>query len=228
MQHNYSPSLLNSLGGGVPKSLHQTRGFMDFPRLAPEDLKSLQDLGWSRVGVAAIFVNPKNEILVLKHQPDGDKILGIQYGVLSETSRVLHGGNYSDSIEQPLETLLRGVKEELGINLRQINALVPTTNPWIFSQEWPVGGKHGTERIFAICSVIFVDETSAKLLVKQYRKGNKEIAAANFMTLDMIPSLPLRDGTRESLDQIYSSGLLNYSGKFKSLFESEKIEAEVI
>jgi len=145
----------------IPPCL-QPGNCQDFPDLLPEDLSLLRGLGWSRVGVVAAIINPAGDILTLENQPDGDKILATQYGVLSETSRI-----YGTRIEGPAETVARCMKEELGVNPAQITTYVPTKNPYLIHQ-WPVGGKHKGEYALAICPLIVVGDSSAELLKKPY------------------------------------------------------------
>ncbi|MCL2173999.1 NUDIX domain-containing protein [Candidatus Saccharibacteria bacterium] len=174
-----------------------------FPDLTFDDLQSLKSLGWSRVGAAAIFVDPNKNVLVLEHRPDGDKILECQWGVMTETCQ--EGDHY---IENPLETLVRGIKEELRIDPYTIKACVDKNSPW-FVHQFPVGGKHENEFVFGICSVIFVDENDAELLTQTDYTNHLEIVSSCFRPLVEIYNLPLRAGIEGCLNQIENSGLLD-------------------
>ncbi len=220
LRYNCSP---NPAELEIPESLRSDTGFTNFPELTPEILESLRESGWSRVGVGAIVVNPLGEILILEHQPDSKGENKIphheRFSIMTETSYRFDIRTTSPPpVEQPIDTLVRGFYEELGVkDLYRVSAFVSATDPWIFSAQCSVGGGHADESILALCAVIFVDESGAESLVRRYRENAPEISAADFVPFDMVASLPLRDGVLTLLDRARYNGFLDYTGKFKPL-----------
>ncbi len=164
--------------------LHE-RTYADILHPTLEDLDTLRQEGWYAFGVVAALVNENGEILMNIHKPS-PKTQDRAIGPLAETTRIHayeFGGTIVAQVESPKQTLLRCLKEEVG--LVADGALDPrdlTVVSWD-TFAWPSGV--GLNRSFAICPVIqLTPEQTAQ--IEQRKHETVEIYESRFLNPQMI------------------------------------------
>lgn len=187
----------------VPESL-QPSPERQLPLLDMNVLQELSEAGWKRVGIMVAVVDSVNDILMLNHNGRGKNGHGV-LGPLGETSQ-----SSGPIIEQPLETLYRGMREELGEERPDTMALrIHRIGGWVINQ-WPVGTAHPGEFACAISFPVFIND-AVRAALHARNLGTKEVAGAQFMSVEQIESCDpedLRPGVHEWLGAIVDSGLL--------------------
>lgn len=175
------------------------------PSLDHTTLIDLQEKGWATVGLMAALINTDGNILMLRHN-GRDKNDHGALGPLGETSK-----QSGPVIEQPLETLLRGLGEELGVEEpADLNLWMRSRGGWVVNQ-WPRGKNYPDQFACALSFPVFMtDDTVAHLLSVPH--ANEETSGLEFMApstiLDMDES-ELRPGVKPWLRQLMVGGLLN-------------------
>jgi hypothetical protein len=116
----------------VPDSLLPSQG-KTLPHIDLETLEELRANSWKRLGIMVPFIDSDMNLMMLKHN-GRDKNSHGALGPLGETSQ--HSGVI---IEQPLETLFRGMVEELGVERPQdLDLWMHGEAGWMIHQ-WPHG-----------------------------------------------------------------------------------------
>ena len=183
------------------------------PEITSETLDRLQEAGWFGVGLLVALVDTDGSVLMLEHHAR-DKNLEGMLGLLSETSKISR-----PIIEQPMQTLFRGFKEELGKdNPNSMGLSMHQAGGWVINQ-WP----HGVNRpdMFA-CGIsfpVFVDDETREDILRIEHNG-EEVGAAEFMdpaiVLEMDDTM-LRPGIKPLLTQLGTAGLLSSGADFGGL-----------
>ncbi len=162
-----------------------------------DTLQSLYRDGWQRIGIVALVLDPDDKLLLLQHRGN-DKIVEGMWGPLAETSVVQDEGSKLD-MESPIETISRGFKEELGLEIKD-DTLEKSIKGY-FTMGWPVGINGALLKAFAICPVVHLDRESAESIPTNL--PTDEIMSARFFNYakgsgDGLPAL-LRPGTSDWL-----------------------------
>src|SRR5262249_46394466 len=152
--------------------------------------------------------------LLLEHN-GRDKNAQDALGPLGETSQ-----QSGPIIEQPLETLYRGIHEELGIEQpAELGLWMYERGGWVVNQ-WPRGDSYPGEFSCAIAFPVFItDDAKQRLLAVQH--GTPEISRFSFRSVDEIRGMhqeALRPGVSDWLEQLASAGLLDVTA-FGSIAE---------
>lgn len=188
----------------IPDALKTTNSEI-LPQLTPEILNDLHDYGWSTVGLIATLVAPDGSLLLLQHKGRSKNAPGT-WGPLSETSQA------SDTmIEQPVETLFRGIQEELAIRRPGDLSLWVRPQGWVINK-WPRGDQYPGEYGCGISIPIFISEATKQLL-ELSQPSTAETSGLRFMSRASIKSgeYPLRAGVENWLTQLEDTGLLERS-----------------
>ncbi len=148
------------------------------PALSDRELKALFRDGWSRVGVVALILDEDGNALLLEHTAS-DKTTDGMWGSLGETSLARYHGDEWE-LEPPMNTLLRGISEELGLNVPVSELRRPSKVPF-FTMAWPVGVDNPTEQAFAICPIVVVSNQLRQQITEA--PLSEEITSATFVPL---------------------------------------------
>lgn len=190
----------------MPTSLVPKRSPAILPAADVRDLRRMRDAGFDRYGVVAAIVDDLGRLLMLSHvgnskTPDG------ALGPLAETAKLAINGD-DISVEATAQTLLRGVREELGIeDTDSIGFRARRAGGWVLNN-WPVGTAYANQTALAVCPVLHVDAAGAQAILDSFQP-NDEISGIRFMSPGEIRQAPnLRDGTQAWLGDLVASGLL--------------------
>jgi hypothetical protein len=160
-------------------------------RLTPE---AIAKLSYQKIGVVVFIVNDEGEVLLLQENTSKmstGKQSG-EYGVLCETS---------DDGESWMETMLRGFREELGINDQKASELLKIDSDNTF-----LGEGLFLERVLArVCVVGWNGSKEGALRLS----GDGEVKVNGWEKIDNLASFKLRRGVRNILDQCLEQNLLN-------------------
>lgn len=194
----------------------------NLPELSGETLVTLGGLGWKRVGLLVAVIDEVGDVMMLAHNATEKNDAGA-LGPLSETTKF--AGPY---VEQPLQTLHRGIGEELGVELpAELNLAMLAKGGWTINQ-WPVGKKYPNEFAFGISFPVFIPR-AAQLELLGRPHGTEEAAGIHFMSADTILGLndsELRPGVKGWLQQLIDTELLDAQQSqlapidFSNLFEA--------
>lgn len=167
-------------------------------KLTPENIIKLR---YQKVGVVVFIVNDEREILLLREntfKTSTDKHGG-EYGVLCETSNNEEGW---------IETMMRGIKEELGIDDQRANELLKIDPDNTFLGEG-----------------LFVDGVLARVCIVSWNgpkeealklSGDGEVEIIGWKGIESLTSFNLRSGVRNILGQCLEQNLLDV-GQFNFL-----------
>lgn len=187
----------------IPENLLPSTGKM-FPSLDLETLDELKTYGWQRVGILSVFVDSDMNIMMLKHN-GRDKNKNGALGILGETSQ--HSGPV---IEQPIETLFRGIDEELGVSRPQdLDLWTHKEKGWVINQ-WPLGINAPGKFACGIAFPVFLTDTAKNQLLG-FKHGTDEIQGIEFMPHHLIREIDdseIRPGVKDLLEQMDAAGLL--------------------
>lgn len=190
----------------IPESL-KPRPDQTLPKLTYDTLLELEQNQWSTIGIIVTFIDIDGNVMLLKHRGSSKSEPGA-WGPLSETSK--HSGQV---IEQPIETLFRGIREELGItNLGEEprGLWMHKHGGWVINQ-WPLGSKRNGEGVSkyvaGISFPIFVSD-STKVRLESFHHATEEVSDMCFMSPNNVAELLLRPGVEDLLDQLNEAGLL--------------------
>lgn len=206
----------------VPESL-KPRGGVLLPELTYDVIKELGHAGWSRVGIMVAFVDSDGQVMMLAHH-QRDKNQDGALGPLGETTR-----ESKPIIEQPLQTLFRGIKEELGVKYPgSLNIEMNQDSSWVINQ-WPRGNNFPGEFSCAISFPVFITD-SVKTSLLAIPHATEETKGLNFISPEAIMATDdqhLRPGVKSWLHQLEQAGLLTpeQNGSlrkvdFSSIFEA--------
>lgn len=177
---------------------------LPLPNLTYEMLDELKRGGWKTVGLMVAFTDSDGNIMLLEHNARDKNEPGV-LGPLGETSQ------YSGPIiEQPIQTLFRGIQEELAVQRpTELDFWIYQSGGWIVNQ-WPRGKCYTGEFACAISFPVFVpDEIKNYLLAIPH--GSEEVCGLDFYSPEAIFSMPepdLRPGTKKWLEQLDRAGVL--------------------
>ena len=177
------------------------------PELSADDVKKMQASGWARAGVIAAIIDHSGKILMLEHK-GSDKSPDGALGPLSETSQLART-NTGIRVESTAHTLSRALLEELGVkDPPQLGLTARKIGAWVLNN-WPVGINYDGQRALAVCPVVHIGAEAQAELLRTF-EGTDEIRDIVFMHPRDILNYPLtRPGTREWLQEVMSSGMLN-------------------
>ena len=188
----------------IPDSLLSSEDHA-LPQLTSEVLNELREAGWSRVGLMIALVDSDGDILMLNHNAR-DKNSHGALGPLGETSQ-----EAGPVIEQPFETLYRGIQEELGIqHPGELDLWMYPHAGWVINH-WPRGNDYPNEFACAISFPIFVSDAAKEYLLA-IPHGTEEIHGLQFIDSATISSMgedKLRPGVKNWLRQLTDAGLLD-------------------
>ena len=187
----------------VPGALQPQPGLI-LPQLTFDTLEELRNNGWSTLGTMVALTDPSGDVMLLEHKGRGKNLSGA-WGPLGETSQ------RSDSdIEQPIETLFRGIQEELGVQYpKELNLSVRPSGGWVINQG-PRGNDQRDKYVCAISFPIFIP-SSTRAYLESFTHGSEEISDLRFVAPDDIMAMDeesLRPGVKGWLSQLISTGLL--------------------
>lgn len=186
----------------VPDNLLPSAGKL-LPELDIETLDALSKYGWKRIGILAVFIDTDMNVMMLKHN-GRDKNQHNALGVLGETSQ-----QSGPVVEQPMETLFRGIEEELGVSRPQdLDLWMHQEAGWLINQ-WPLGNSPD-EFGCGIAFPIFVTDT-AKTRLLSFQHGTDEISGIEFIASQNVLSAEdqmLRPGVKNLLNQMDAAQLL--------------------
>lgn len=188
----------------VPESL-KPDNTRPLPTLDIDSLGRLAESGWSRVGLMVAFTDSDGNIMLMNHNRRDKNSQGA-LGPLGETSKYA-----GPIIEQPLETLYRGVQEELAVEQpADLGLWMYQAGGWVINQ-WPRGTSYPGQYACAISFPVFVpDAVKAHLL--DIPRGTEEIGGVDFFAPGDILGMDdakLRPGVKQWLTQLETSGLLD-------------------
>ena len=182
---------------------------IELPTISAFRLLGLHKAGIKRYGIMAALINSNGEMLLVEHAESDKRSLG-ELGPLGETSlmtthRDEKGALKCLDIEPTANTLLRGIKEELGITV-QADALSVSRGYEFFDTRWPVG-KSYPGHIGAIrCPITFVkDEVADQILLQP---PNSEIIGRSFMPIDALKDDVRTDAYEET--RRYRPGMVQW------------------
>jgi len=193
---------------GVPSELLPSAA-SQLPVLTHDTLGKLQKRGWSRVGLmVALTDEDTGEIAMISHV-GRDKNQPNALGPLGETSK-----RAGPVIEQPVETLFRGIKEELGVKDPQSLGLrMQGRDGWVVNK-WPRGVNYPGEFACAISFAAFMPHGVLERLVAAPH-GNEEANGLLAMHPEAILAASedrLRPGVKPWLAQLQRAKLLDPAG----------------
>jgi hypothetical protein len=143
---------------------------------------------------------------VLEHN-QSDKVGAGMLGPLGETSKAS-----LPVIEQPIETLHRGIREELGVkDPRKLGLRMLQKDGW-FTQIWPRGVQYPGEFACAICPPVYVPPITEEMLLAR-GLGNEEVCGLKALTPDEIAAKPneqLRPGVTDWLETLEVTGFMDW------------------
>ena len=179
--------------------------------LVPSDiLETSQKLGWVGVGIMVAMVTTNDEILLLKGRETAKYKEGT-LGPLGETTK------QSDAmfglppiVEQPLHTLFRGIKEELGISEpTALRLKMKALNSWVINP-WPRGDKYPNQWNCAISFAVHVPPHSARLLEEIDPHNDEVMGIVRMPVEEVLADNPTnyRQGTQHWLAQLKEARLL--------------------
>jgi hypothetical protein len=176
------------------------------PVISPEDLTTVRVSGWARVGIVAAIIDDRDRLLMLDHHPN-DKLAESALGPLAETSQAFRDeGNLH--IESAVQTLARGIREELGLaDPGTLDLQAQPVGAWITST-WPVGDRHEQQQALAICPIVHIGPRQREALLDTF-KPTEEIQAVRFINpADIVAEHRTRPGTAAWLGNVMASRLL--------------------
>lgn len=193
-------------GLGVPESLQPHQG-AQLPELDLEVLDALREKGWYRIGLMVAVVDSYGRVLMQRHNKrdkNGHNVLG----PLGETSQAM-----GRLVEQPSETLHRGIVEEIGvISPNELGLVMHASDGWVINQ-WPSSDRFSNRFSCAISFPVFLPDSGLEYLLENF-VPNEETSSIGFYTPDEIRAMDdaeLRRGVRPWLDQVEAAGLLDIS-----------------
>lgn len=188
---------------GIPERLHP-RGESMLPTLDFEVLARLGELGWKRVGLMVAFVDEEGALMIIEHNKTDKNNQG-DLGPLGETTK-----GQEPYIEQPNETLFRGIREELGVVQPQtLDLSMPRGGKWTVNQ-WPCGRDYPGDFACAISFPVFIGDPAKERLLSR-RVGTDETCGIQFMlpsTIFDTDDSVLRPGVKPWLQQMIDTNLL--------------------
>lgn len=188
----------------VPDALSRQNNCL-LPSLTPEVINELRAQGWYRIGIMAAFVDSSGRVMMLEHRGRDKNPDGV-LGPLGETTR-----SSGAIIEQPLETLFRGITEELGVQSPgSLDIHLHPKDGWVINS-WPAGDNSPGQLSCAISfPVLLPDRVKTSLLTPLCNTA--EVRRVRFMTPEEIFNTPdggLRPGVKPWLQQLDTARLLN-------------------
>lgn len=175
------------------------------PTLEPTTLIELGRMGWKRVGLMVALVDEAGDIMMLEHNKSDKNDAGA-LGPLGETTK--GEGPY---VEQPLQTLHRGIGEELSVKEpANLDLSMRAHGGWTINQ-WPVGREYPDDFACAISFPVFIPQ-AAKLRLLKRPHGTEETNRVYFMSPDDIfnhDNDRLRPGVKKWLEQLVDAELLD-------------------
>lgn len=144
------------------------------------ELERMQLEGLFRYGIIGVILNRNHELLLLEHC-ESDKTEGGMWGPLGETSLIHAYGDGSVTVEPTINTLYRGMHEELLVDATQYEIHAPS-NMAYFDTTWPVGKQYPGQTGAARSPIVVVDGALEEAIIQG--PPSKEISDKQFMALD--------------------------------------------
>lgn len=195
----------------IPDVLQPAPGLI-LPPLSFETVTELREAGWSRVGLLVPLITHAGRLLILKHNKS-DKADEGMLGPLGETSK-----EALPVIEQPLETLERGLREELGVKEpAHLGIKMRAESGW-FTHAWPRGVNYPGEYACAISPAVYVPELAESALLSR-KHGNEEICGLAVMTPEEVLDTAehrLRPGMPDWITKLCESGFMHWPHESES------------
>ena len=180
------------------------------PTLTDAELRQLHAEGIQRVGIVALLVDSERQRMLLLEHTQSEKSQAGMWGALGETALVATQGD-GWKIEAPMDTLARGLQEELKVPASTGQLWVPRRLPF-FSLEWPVG-VNSTDTAFAICPVVVVSDELAAAIGNA--EATEEVSTNTFTPIDQASAYDMRPGMErwlphaiDAIDKNAGSGLV--------------------
>lgn len=213
----------------IPEAL-QPRADSPLPQLSYETVTELTDSGWSRVGLLVPLITRAGKLLVLKHN-ESDKVNADMLGPLGETSKAS-----LPVIEQPIETLDRAIREELGVKEpKHLGLRIRREDGW-FTHAWPRGVRYPGQFACAISPAVYVPPIAETALLSRAH-GNEEICGLEPMTVGEIldrPEEQLRPGFSGWLQKLQETDFLQWPDDtltqrldFSSVFRASLVDLDL-
>lgn len=205
---------MNKLGSSelaIPQILQPVSG-RELPPLSYGTVAELTEAGWSRVGLLVPLITRAGKLLVLKHN-ESDKANAGMLGPLGETSKAA-----LPDVEQPMETLDRALREELGVREPKTLGLRIRSEAGWFTHAWPRGIQYPGEYACAISPPVYVPPLAENVLLSR-NHGNEEICGLDAMSVEEIVATPtdqLRPGFPQWLAKLEGSGFLQWPAESES------------
>lgn len=195
----------------IPQSLLPKGESPTFPDLTQDTLMELAEGGWKRIGILALVVNPKGEVLTVTHGESNPKVPAGTRGIVSETLTFTRK-NGEVEVEQVDEALSRVFSEELGLTAADIERLNLTT---VGKGAWqPVSFPlNSGEFALGLILVLQADEQTAQFMTGQPDGSlipTKEITHAAFArpeSIEMLGRSWEAGGFRPGTSEIIRAGL---------------------
>ncbi|HSX17499.1 MAG TPA: hypothetical protein VLH86_05365 [Patescibacteria group bacterium] len=177
------------------------------PAIELEDLRSIRQAGWSRVGTITAMADESGRLLMLTHV-QSDKTAAGSLGPLAETAQ-FSDDDGTPRVESAAQTVARSIREELGMSRpERLELVAQPVGAWALSK-WPVGIQYEQQYALAICPVVRIGRAGYERLMDEF-KPTEEIEAIQFMSPDEIAAAHnLRNGTLGWLGDVAASGLLD-------------------
>lgn len=197
------------------------------PEITPFTLTRLSEYGWKKLGILVAIVDTAGKVLMLEHKAREKNVEGA-LGPLGETSKAS-----GPIVEQPLQTLFRGLKEELGTDYpEEMGFSLHQAGGWAINR-WPLG----THVACGVSFPVFVDDPTREHILGIAHVG-EEVGAGEFMSPKDIMGMEdalLRPGVKPWLAQLGRAGLMapgsEFGGvvpvSFTNLFEASLTDIEL-
>lgn len=167
----------------------------------------------------AMVLNSVGDLPLLEHRASA-KVEAGMWGALGETSHVINTAA-SWQIEPTGTTLLRGMKEELNIDVDQKDLRVPARQS-VFGCEWPVGTQYPGQLSNALCPIVEVSPSLERAILRS--RPSSEIMQATFTSLDTVNPF-LRPGMINWLKQVRLIAIRNEGSPLNSFAQPDWIHS---
>lgn len=163
------------------------------------DLRKMYENNLHRYGLLVGIFDLDGNMLMLEHA-GSDKTQDGMWGPLGETSKVQRAPTGEWRVEPTVATLMRGIQEELGVQLSPQDIFVTANEPAMMTT-WPVGVRYGRQHGAAYSPVIYISETAKQLILSS--ATSEEVRSKRLMDPGEVLALThVRPGTHRWLSEI--------------------------